>query len=432
MTKDEPKSRLGRKPQEEKLSEAQRVTVIESDGARPRDRRLRFLLGMAQMLEVGTLTMVMPDGSTHRAIATAAPEATIVIRQAAAIRRLATGGSLGLAEAYLDGLWQSPDILAVMMLAAANEEAWEKTLNGRRLTRMFAKLLHMLRPNTRLGAKRNIIDHYDLGNEFYASWLDQTMTYSAAFFGDNLAVDLEKAQLQKIHRLCQLLSLTPGMRVLEIGCGWGGFAEVAARDYGCNVVGITLSPAQLDFARKRMQAAGLQDRVELRLQDYRDVQGTFDRIASIEMFEAVGEKFWPVYFDTIRDRLRKNGMAGIQVITIADRLFDNYRKGADFIQRHVFPGGMLPSKRRLRQAIMKAELAWGEEHWFGIDYAETLARWQTSFQAAWPRIVATTALNRRPADERFKRLWEYYLAYCECGFRAGWTDVGQILIAPNG
>ena len=413
------------------MSDSERVTVIESDGGPPRDRRLRFLLRMAAQLKIGTLTIVMPDGARHRAIATPEPRAEIIIRHPRAVTRLATGGSLGLAEAYLDGLWDSPDIRAIMTLAYINEAEWEATLNGRRLKRLIAKLLHMLRPNTRNGSKRNIVDHYDLGNDFYAAWLDPTMTYSSAYFAGDLAMTLEKAQLQKIHRLCQLLRLTPGMRVLEIGCGWGGFAEVAARDYGCSVVGLTLSPSQLDFAQARMQAAGLDLRVELRLQDYRDVTGTFDRIASIEMFEAVGEKFWPAYFDVIRQRLRKNGVAGIQVITIADRLFENYRKGADFIQRYVFPGGMLPSKRRLRQTIVRSGLAWGEEHWFGLDYAETLARWQETFQQSWPRIMADSAVHRRPCDEKFKRLWEYYLAYCETGFRAGWTDVGQILIAPN-
>ncbi len=413
------------------ISQRERTTTIESDGPVPRDRRLRFLLRMAMQLKIGTLEIVMPDGSRHRAIASPEPFATLVIKHPRAVARLATGGSLGLSEAYLDGLWESPDLRAVMILASANEAEWEATLNGRRFKRFIAKIFHMLRPNTRGGAKRNIEDHYDLGNAFYRTWLDDTMTYSSAYFGDDTSTPLEKAQLQKIHRLCQLLRLTPGMRVLEIGCGWGGFAEVAARDYGCSVVGLTLSPAQLEFAQKRMADAGLSDRVELRLQDYRDVDGTFDRIASIEMFEAVGEKFWPVYFKVIRDRLRKNGLAAIQVITIADRLFENYRKGADFIQRYVFPGGMLPSKRRLRSVITHAGLAWGEEHWFGHDYAETLARWQTTFQGAWPRIVADNAVRRRPCDDRFKRLWEYYLAYCETGFRAGWTDVGQILIAPN-
>ena len=405
--------------------------VIESDGPPPRDRRLRFLLRMAMQLRIGTLELVMPDGTCHRVIASPEPVARFVIKHPSAVTRLAAGGSLGLAEAYLDGLWESPDLRAVMLLAIRNEAEWEEALNQRPVKRFVAKLLHMLRPNTRRGARRNIEEHYDLGNDFYRTWLDDSMTYSSAYFGGDPAVPLQQAQLQKIHRLCQLLRLAPGMRVLEIGCGWGGFAEVAARDYGCNVVGVTLSPAQLEFAQARIKAAGLESRVELRLQDYRDVDGTFDRIASIEMFEAVGEKFWPVYFKVIRERLRQNGIAGIQVITIADRLFDNYRKSADFIQRHVFPGGMLPSKRRLRSVITKAGLAWGEEHWFGHDYAETLSRWQDTFQRSWPRIVADSAVQRRPCDDRFKRLWEYYLAYCEAGFRAGWTDVGQILIAPN-
>ena len=404
---------------------------FEHDGPQPRDRRLRFLLRMARQLRIGTLEMVLPDGSVHRAIASPEPFARIVIKHPRAVTRLATGGTLGLSEAYLDDLWESPDLRAVMLLATRNEAEWEGALYKRRIAGVVAKLLHVLRPNSRRGARRNIEEHYDLGNDFYRSWLDRTMTYSSAFFGDNLEVPLEKAQLQKIHRLCQLLRLAPGMRVLEIGCGWGGFAEVAARDYGCNVVGLTLSPAQLDFATARMQASGLADRVELRLQDYRDVEGTFDRIASIEMFEAVGEKYWPIYFKVIRARLRQNGIAGIQVITIADRFFENYRRGADFIQRHVFPGGMLPSKRLLRTTISRAGLAWGEEHWFGQDYAETLARWQETFQRAWPRIIADNTVRRRPCDDRFKRLWEYYLAYCEVGFRAGWTDVGQILIAPN-
>jgi cyclopropane-fatty-acyl-phospholipid synthase len=397
----------------------------------PRNRWLRLALRLAAMIKVGTLTVVMPDGSSHRVSASEAPVATIVLKQPLAVRRLVIGGSLGLAEAYIDGLWDSPDILGVMEVAAANEAEWEQMLNGRPWVRVISRIAHALRPNTRGGARRNIIEHYDLGNEFYASWLDPSMTYSAAYFAGRDDT-LEAAQQHKIHRMCQMLRLSPGMRLLEIGCGWGGFAEVAARDYGVSVVGITLSPSQLEYGQARIERAGLASRVELRLQDYRDVTGTFDRIASIEMFEAVGEKFWPEYFNTLRDRLRKNGVAGLQVITIADRLFDNYRSGADFIQRHIFPGGMLPSKNRLKKAISRAGLAWGEEFWFGRDYAQTLSRWQHNFQAAWPRIVANTVLNRRPCDERFKRMWEYYLAYCETGFQAGWTDVGQILIARNG
>jgi cyclopropane-fatty-acyl-phospholipid synthase len=399
--------------------------------AQPANRWLRLALRLAEMIRVGTLTVVMPDGTSHRVSVTEQPSATIVLKTPQAVRRLVMGGSLGLAEAYIDGLWESPSILDVMEVAAANEAEWLEMLNGRAWMRALAKLAHMLRPNTRSGAQRNIIEHYDLGNEFYAAWLDPSMTYSSACFAGGNDETLEAAQNRKIHRMCQMLQLAPGMRLLEIGCGWGGFAEIAARDYGVSVVGITLSPSQLEYAQARIASAGLSSRVEFRLQDYRDVPDSFDRIASIEMFEAVGEKFWPVYFKTLRDRLRPGGVAGLQVITIDERLWDSYRSGADFIQRHIFPGGMLPSKTGMKKVISRAGLAWGEEHWFGQDYADTLARWQTAFQAAWPRIVSTTMLNLRPCDDRFKRMWEYYLSYCETGFRAGWTDVGQILLARN-
>jgi cyclopropane-fatty-acyl-phospholipid synthase len=317
---------------------------------------------------------------------------------------------------------------AVMALAAANEAEWMAMLNGSPWMRALNKIMHRLRPNTRKGAKRNIVDHYDLGNDFYARWLDPTMTYSSALFTE-AGQSLESAQLAKIHRLCRQLALAPGMRLLEIGCGWGAFAEVAARDYGAKVVGITLSPSQLAYAQARIARAGLQDRVEFRLQDYRDVPESFDRIASIEMFEAVGERFWPAYFATLRNRLTPGGLAGLQTITIEDRLFPDYRRSADFIQRHIFPGGMLPSPSRLREEVATAGLSWQSEHWFGQDYAETLARWNATFQEAWPRIAGATRLSRMPCDARFKRLWEYYLVYCETGFRAGWTDVGQILLA---
>jgi len=214
------------------------------------------------------------------------------------------------------------------------------------------------------------------------------------------------------------------MRVLEIGCGWGGFAELAASEFGVNVTGITLSQEQLAYARTRMEKAGLSQQVELRLEDYRDTRGQFDRIASIEMFEAVGEEYWPAYFATLRERLVPGGLAGLQVITIADRLFADYRKTADFIQRHVFPGGMLPSPTRLREEISKAGLVLGEQNWFGCDYAETLRRWQAEFQVKWDKIAGLQAQY----DTRFKRLWEFYLGYCEVGFDAGFTDVGQIVI----
>ncbi len=406
------------------MSATQANTLPEFATNLPRDRRLRLALRLARLIRVGTLTLVLPDGCSHRVAVTAEPAATLVIRDPRAVTRLAMGGSLGLAEAYLEGWWESPSIADVMALAAANEPEWREMLKGHGWTRVLSRLLHLARPNTRRGARRNIVDHYDLGNDFYASWLDPTMTYSAALFADK-AEPLEVAQTRKMRRLCDTLGLRPGMRLLEIGCGWGGFAELAAREYGVSVIGLTLSPAQRDYAIQRVARAGLSGQVEIRLQDYREVTGSFDRIASIEMFEAVGQQFWPDYFATLRERLVVGGLAGLQTITIADWLWDDYRSTADFIQRHVFPGGMLPSPARLREETARAGLRWIDEHWFGADYAETLARWQATFQHAWPDIARLPRL----AEARFKRLWEYYLAYCETGFRAQWTDVGQILLA---
>jgi cyclopropane-fatty-acyl-phospholipid synthase len=402
--------------------------VAAADQRSPRakigDASARLALRLAEMIQVGHLTLVLPNGSTHDIIRTATPQATFILRTGRAIRRIAVRGNLGVAEGYIDGDWDSPDPAAVMALAAANEAAWEPMLRGRPWVRAIARLLHRLRPNTRTGARRNIEEHYDLGNDFYAEWLDPGMTYSAGCY-DTPDTSLSEAQHAKIHRLCQALELQPGMTLLEIGCGWGSFAEIAARDYGAQVTGITLSPSQLAYAQARIAAAGLADRVTLELRDYRDVTGSFDRIASIEMFEAVGETWWPTYFAALRDRLTPGGVAGLQVITIADRLWADYVSTADFIQRYIFPGGMLPSPSRLRAQIAKAGLHWKEEHWFGQDYARTLAAWQTNFQAAWPTISRLAPRY----DARFKRLWEYYLSYCETGFRAGWTDVGQFLVA---
>ena len=415
---------------------ARSIGLDLSRNPRPRDRRLRLALRMAKMIRVGTLTLVLPDRSTHRIAASPEPAAMIVLHDARAIARLMTRGSLGLAEAYVEGWWDSPDILQVMALASANEAEWDEFLRGQPLIRAMQRVLHRLRPNSRRGAARNIIAHYDLGNDFYASWLDPTMTYSAALFaapeGSGAKESLHAAQLRKMRRIAETLDLRPGMRVLEIGCGWGGFAELAAGEYGAEVLGITLSPAQLAYGQARIAAAGLAEKVMLRCQDYRDVSGHFDAIVSVEMIEAVGETYWPTYFATLRERLRPGGKAMIQAITIADRLFADYRHTADFIQRHIFPGGMLASPARLREEVARAGLAWREAHWFGPDYARTLARWQAAFQDAWPRIAGMTQPGQAKAyDTRFKRLWEYYLAYCEAGFRAGWTDVGQIVLAKG-
>jgi cyclopropane-fatty-acyl-phospholipid synthase len=393
----------------------------------PRDKRLRLCLKFARMLQTGRLNMVMPDGSCHYFEGREpGPSATLIIRDARMVAKLAFGGSLGLAEGYLEGMWDSPDLTAVLRLGTANEMAFDEFLRGHPWARFFAKALHGLKPNSRKGSRKNIAKHYDLGNDFYQAWLDPSMSYSSALFGAAPA-DLRAAQLEKYRRLCRTLNLRPGMTVLEIGCGWGGFAEIAAAEFGAIVTGITLSREQLAYAEQRIADAGLSGQVRLKLEDYRDTRGSFDRIVSIEMFEAVGEEYWPTYFNTLRERLVPGGQAGIQVITIADRLFADYRKTADFIQRHVFPGGMLPSPTRLREEIGAAGLNLKEALWFGNDYAETLHRWQANFQGAWQKIAGLSVQY----DARFKRLWEYYLGYCEVGFAAGFTDVGQIVISRS-
>jgi cyclopropane-fatty-acyl-phospholipid synthase len=392
--------------------------------AKPRDRRLQLGLQFAKMMRAGKLNMVLPDGSTHHFEGVEpGPSATMIVKDGRMVAKLAFRGCLGLAEGYLENMWDSPNVTDVLALGTANEQAWEDMLRGKFWARFVSWLMHKLRPNTRKGSRKNISEHYDLGNDFYAEWLDPSMTYSSALFADG-ATDLQAAQAQKYRRLCQALDLQPGMSVLEIGCGWGGFAEMAAGEFGATVTGITLSTEQLAYAQSRVEKAGLADKVTLKLQDYRDTRGTFDRIASIEMFEAVGEEYWPIYFQTVRDRLAPGGRAGLQVITIADRFFPDYRKTADFIQRYIFPGGMLPSPTRLREEIANAGLAMSAQHWFGQDYSETLTRWQTTFQAKWQKISGLSAQY----DERFKRLWEFYLGYCKVGFDAGWTDVGQIVL----
>ncbi|OYV51061.1 MAG: SAM-dependent methyltransferase [Rhodospirillales bacterium 20-60-12] len=401
------------------------ASLADFSPARPTDRRLRLGLQFARLLRAGALTVNLPDGSTHHFEGhEPGPTATIMVRDPRMVARLAFRGSLGLGEAYLEGWWDSPSVIDVLMLGTANAAEWDEMLRGKLWARVGSWLLHKLRPNARKGARRNIADHYDLGNDFYKLWLDDSMTYSAALFNGQ-ATNLEAAQAEKYRRLCRALELKPGMDVLEIGCGWGGFAEIAAGEFGAKVLGITLSTEQLAYGKARMARQGLTDRVELRLQDYRDTPGQFDRIASIEMFEAVGEEYWPAYFNTVRDRLKPGGQAGIQVITIADQFFEEYRTTADFIQRYVFPGGMLPSPTRLNQEVERSGLAVRDVFWFGQDYAETLAIWHTKFQAAWSHASALPARY----DTRFKRLWEFYLAYCEAGFRAGWTDVGQVLIS---
>lgn len=380
-----------------------------------------------QRLQHGRLTARLPDGSVrHIGGHNPGPNAEVRLNSWRPARRYMLGGTLGWSRSYIDGDWDSPDLTAIAELFTINRHTLGQSQKGTQGNRLINRLAHGLRANTRRGARRNIAFHYDLGNDFYAAWLDTGMTYSAAIFADGDT--LEQAQTRKMRRLLDSLGAQPGERMLEIGCGWGGLAEMAARDNGLQVVGLTLSRAQLDYARTRMARAGLSDRVRLHLTDYRDIEGSFDSIVSVEMLEAVGERYWQTYMDKIFSLLRPGGRAAIQVIVIDDAVFETYRRGADFIQTYIFPGGMLPPLARLQDAARRAGLAWRAADRFGQDYAKTLHCWHERFAHAVERGLLPAGF-----DERFQRLWRYYLTYCEGGFRAGGIDVVQLLLEkPQG
>ncbi|MBT4907361.1 MAG: class I SAM-dependent methyltransferase [Rhodospirillaceae bacterium] len=394
----------------------------------------RLLTGVLNRLSdrllAGKLTIELPDGRRVRAAGeTTGPDAAIKINRYRIARHIMFDGALGLADSYVAGDWESDDLTAVIELGAKNVDAWGAQFTPLGAGRMLSRLHQRLRTNTRRGSRRNIAAHYDLGNDFYAAWLDPSMTYSAACFGtdqnserDAATEPVTSAQVRKFDQLAEMLELQPGDHMLEIGCGWGAFAIHAATHYGCRVTALTVSPSQAAWARRKVTEAGLDDRIEIRLQDYRDVAGTFDKIASIEMFEAVGEAYWPAFFGVVGDRLRPGGIAGMQVITIDEARFEAYRRNPDFIQLRVFPGGMLPSPTRFAQEVADAGLAVSDTRTFGRDYAETLRRWRLSFENAWP-VIAT-----QDFDETFRRLWRYYLSYCEAGFRAGNISVAQYRI----
>jgi cyclopropane-fatty-acyl-phospholipid synthase len=399
----------------------QTLPRLHTASARP-SRRARRLAALGAGLKTGRLLMILPNGEriAFEGIEPG-PDAVLQFRRLRTLRRFLLGGHLAFGESYVDGDWDSPDVAALLRYFLANEKHFH--LEGSWMLRALQRTLHRLRDNSRRRARDNIAAHYDLGNAFYAHWLDAGMTYSAARYAPG-SDDLVAAQDNKYHRMVELADIQPGDRVLEIGCGWGGFAEFAATR-GAHVVGLTLSRAQLDYARDRIARAGLADRVELRLQDYRDVTGTFDRVISLEMLEAVGEAYWPVYFDKIRAVLRPGGRAALQAILIDEARWAVYRSSPDFIQRYIFPGGMLPSPVRLRDQVARAGLRWLTDEGFATDYARTLRAWRDRFAAAWTEIAPTGF------DERFRRLWGYYLSYCEAGFDFGSIDVRQIALTRD-
>lgn len=370
----------------------------------------------------GVLEIVTPEGGRVDIQGRAAgPRGSLVVRNYGFVKRVFSGGAVGFAEGWMAGEWDTPDMSGLLEVLSRNYDRLRELVEGNPLVRLANRLAHLLNSNSKAGSRRNIHAHYDLGNDFYAKWLDRTMTYSSAIY-EHSGQDLAEAQTAKYRALAHRMGLEPGHSVLEIGCGWGGFAEFAAREVGAQVTGITISQAQHDYARKRLFDAGLADRADIRLIDYRDVEGRFDRVASIEMFEAVGEQYWPAYFEKVRDRLEPGGRAGLQIITIQDALFDEYRRTPDFIQKYVFPGGVLPSEARLHEEIDRAGLQWASVSRFGQAYAQTCADWGARFQAAWEEIKPLGF------DERFRRLWTFYLSYCEAGFRTGRTDVIQLVL----
>ncbi len=378
-----------------------------------------FSLALKQ-IKIGRLNVTYPDGSLHIfGDEKSSDTADLRINDYAALSRVFRGGSIGFAEAYMDSQIETDDLTSLLTLLSKNLDAITKVIDRSTVGRMAHLLVHKLRPNSRRGAQKNIHAHYDLGNAFYEKWLDPSMTYSSARFTTG-NMSLEQAQHAKYSSIANIAQIGPDNHVLEIGCGWGGFAEYAGRDLGSRLTGITISPSQLDYAQNRMLRHNLDERVNLRFQDYRDLNEQFDRIVSIEMFEAVGQNYWPSYFQTIFRALKPGGRAGLQIITIKDDTFDRYSKGVDFIQRYIFPGGMLPSPSKLREQFAEANLQEYAYETFGLDYAHTLALWKKTFLEQWP------SLKKLGFDEKFKNMWSYYLSYCEAGFRTGAIDVAQI------
>lgn len=385
----------------------------------------RIACKIASGIRFGSLRFILPDGRELRfsGAEDAQAEGVIAVRDFDFARRSVLGGDIGFFESYADGQWDSPNVTDVLYVFARNADFVHDAFTKAPLIALFGRIRHnFVNKNTRSGSRRNIIAHYDLGNAFYEKWLDRTMTYSSARFGAGVR-DLSAGQRNKYLTLARSIDLKPGDSVLEIGSGWGGFAEFAAKEVGAKVTGLTISPSQLDYARRRIQREGLNERVEFKLLDYRDATGAYDKVASIEMFEAVGREYWPAYFSKVRDILKPGGVAGIQTIVIADRFFDTYSRSTDFIKRYVFPGGMLPSESALKNEVGRAGLAWQGAAAFGQDYAATLAEWRRRFLAAWDEIVALGF------DDKFKKLWQFYLSYCEAGFKAATTDVMQIRLA---
>ena len=385
------------------------------------------LLGLLARLKIGTLTLHAPDGNYQVFGTHEAPFAALHIHHWEMCAEVLKSGDIGFAEGYMAGEWTTPDLAALLRLLIANRNHIEGAIYGHCLGRFAYRIKHLLNRNNRSNSRKNIHAHYDLGNAFYKLWLDGTMNYSSAWFEGDQTQPMAQAQKAKVRRALRMVNAKPGDRVLEIGCGWGALAESATTEFGAHITGVTLSTEQLGFANARMQAQGVQQRADLRLQDYRDIaDAPFDAICSIEMIEAVGQAYWPTYFQTISRLLKPGGRACVQSITIDDSLFERYLQSTDFIQQYIFPGGCLPSPGEFRKQAQAAGLQVVDELNFGPDYAETLRRWRERF------MQQVDEVQKLQFDDRFIRLWAFYLAYCEAAFDEANIDVIQFTLTKPG
>jgi cyclopropane-fatty-acyl-phospholipid synthase len=387
----------------------------------------RRVLSLLQRLQHGTLHVQWPDGRVEQF--GSAPtsgkslNATLHLHSYAPLTQALKSGDIGFAESYIAGEWTTNNLSELLQLLVANRRDMDELIFGSWLGRLYYRVRHLLHRNTRSNSKKNIHAHYDLGNAFYELWLDPTMNYSSAWFDNDHAKPMAEAQTAKVRRALRMVDAKAGDRILEIGCGWGALAELGGTEFGAHMSGVTLSHEQLAFANQRMQKLGLEGTSNLRLQDYRDIDdGPYDAICSIEMLEAVGQEYWDTYFESVARLLKSGGKACIQTIVIDDSLFDRYVKSTDFIQQYIFPGGCLPCPREFRAHAERAGLKVVDELAFGLDYAETLRRWRHQFMADKAQVL------QLGFDERFIRIWEFYLAYCEAAFDQHNTDVVQFTL----
>ncbi len=386
----------------------------------------RTILKLLQKLRHGSLTVQLPDGSMRHfghhdpqnIHGTDAPAAAMTLKNWTVCGAALKSGDIGFAESYIAGDWTTPNLTDLLKVFVSNRQEVDDVIYGTWAGRLLYRVKHLLNRNTRTNSQKNIHAHYDLGNAFYELWLDDTMNYSSAWFDGDLTQPMQQAQHAKVRRALRMVRVQPGDRVLEIGCGWGALAEMAATEFKASITGVTLSTEQLAFARERMDRLGAG--ADLRLQDYRDINdGPYDAICSIEMVEAVGREYWPTYFQSVHRLLKDGGRACIQSIVIDDALFERYIGSTDFIQQYIFPGGCLPCPREFRREAEAAGLTVENEFAFGADYAETLKRWREQF------LAARTQVLQLGFDERFIRIWEFYLAYCEAAFAKANIDIVQ-------